>query len=189
MSAVRMRRILVAGMGNVLRRDDGFGVEVARLLAGRDDLPPHVDVIDVGIGGIHLVQRLMDRYDVLVVVDAIDRGAPAGTVKLLEAVVPDLSGWSEDERRDFLADMHYATPSRALILARALGVLPPRVYVLGCQAAEFSDLGIGLSEPVRRATGRAVREIDRIIREGTDGDAADSRGSESREGQGRSHSG
>ena len=31
-----MSRILIAGMGNILRRDDGFGVEVARRLMAED---------------------------------------------------------------------------------------------------------------------------------------------------------
>ncbi|HEX2922824.1 MAG TPA: hydrogenase maturation protease, partial [Chloroflexota bacterium] len=120
-------------------------------------------VMDVGIGGIHLVQKLMDRYDVLVIVDAVDRGHPAGTVQILEVAVPDLSTWSEDERREFLADMHYATPSRALILSRALGVLPPKVYLLGCQAGDVSDLGIGLSDPVQQATGEAIERLEALF--------------------------
>ena len=41
-------RILVACIGNVLRGDDGFGVEVGRQLLKRD-LPPHVNVVDFGI--------------------------------------------------------------------------------------------------------------------------------------------
>ena len=48
-------RILIAGMGNVLRRDDGFGVQVARRLEEAADLPLNVDVIEVGIGGIAAV--------------------------------------------------------------------------------------------------------------------------------------
>ena len=38
-------RVLVAGVGNLLRKDDGFGVEVVRRLETRDDLPPRVRVV------------------------------------------------------------------------------------------------------------------------------------------------
>ena len=68
-----MSKILIAGMGNVLRRDDGFGVEVAKRLALSTTLPADVKVIEVGIGGIHLVQELMDGYTMLVIIDAIER--------------------------------------------------------------------------------------------------------------------
>ncbi len=163
-----MSSILIVGMGNVLRCDDGFGVEVARRLAqptggmavaqGAD-----VKIIEVGIGGIHLVQELMDGYEVLVIVDAMERGSPPGTVHVLQAEVEDLATWPDDERGDFLADMHYATPSKAMILAKALNVLPPSVFIVGCQPADASDVGIGLSEPVARAVAVAVDEINKIV--------------------------
>ena len=161
-------KILIVGMGNVLRRDDGFGVEVARRLARPNGTPTmgagaRVKVIEVGIGGIHLVQELMDGYDVLVVVDAIERGSPPGTVHVLEAEVEDLAGWPEDRRGDFLADMHYTTPSKALILAKALGVLPPTVFIVGCQPAEIGGLGIGLSQPAERAATVTIQEIEKIL--------------------------
>ena len=163
-----MSRVLISGMGNVLRRDDGFGVEVARRLVQEGERLPtehgaHVKIIEVGIGGIHLVQELMDGYDVLVVVDAMERGSPPGTVHVLEAEVDDLGAWTEDERGDFLADMHYTTPSKAMILAKALGVLPASVFIVGCQPAEVGDLGIGLSEPVARAVAVAVGEIEKLV--------------------------
>ena len=63
-------KVLVAGVGNVLRRDDGFGIVVAERLAQRDDLPPGVRVIETGIGGVGLVQELMDRCEELVIVAA-----------------------------------------------------------------------------------------------------------------------
>jgi hydrogenase maturation protease len=170
--SARAGRVLVAGMGNILRRDDGFGVEMARQLAERDELPAGARVIEVGIGGIHLVQELIDHYDVLVVIDAVERGRAAGTVYLLEPAVPDLAAWPVERRQDFLADMHYATPAKALILAKALGVLPPRVFIVGCQPAcsldgglagladpEAAGLGIGLSEPVRQAVPRALQQL------------------------------
>ncbi len=164
-----MTKILIAGMGNVLRRDDGFGVEVARRLAARQEAwlaaeHGHVKVIEVGIGGIHLAQELMAGYDLLVVVDAMERGSAPGTVHILEAQVSDLAEWPELDRQDFLADMHYATPSKALILAKALGCLPPQVFIVGCQPDNVSDLGIGLSAPVERATLVTIEEIEKIIR-------------------------
>ncbi|MBA2391102.1 MAG: hydrogenase maturation protease, partial [Geodermatophilaceae bacterium] len=58
-------------MGNVLRGDDGFGVVVAQALADGRPLGEGVQVMEVGIGGIHLVQALMAGFDVLVVVDAV----------------------------------------------------------------------------------------------------------------------
>ncbi len=164
-----MSRILIAGMGNVLRRDDGFGVEVAKRLATQTESldtqdQETVKIIEVGIGGIHLAQELMSGYDVLVVVDAMERGAAPGTLHILEAEVADLAEWPDVDRQDFLADMHYATPSKALILAKALGCLPATVFLIGCQPADASDMGIGLSQPVERATVQAIREIHRIVK-------------------------
>jgi hydrogenase maturation protease len=157
-----MSTILIAGMGNVLRRDDGFGVEVARRLTGSEGLPQGTRVIEVGIGGIHLVQELMAGYELLVIIDAVERGSAPGTVHVLEAEVPALEEWPELKRQDFLADMHYTTPSQAMILARALNVLPPKVYIVGCQPVEVDDLGIGLSEVVEGALAEAVRRIEQL---------------------------
>ncbi len=153
------RRVLVAGVGNVLQGDDGFGVRVVQELAARTDLPPGVDVIEVGIGGMSLVQELFSGYSALVVVDAVDRGGKPGTIYLLEAEVPDLADMSVEEREDHLADMHLATPARAFVLAKGLGVLPPRVYILGCQPTTIEELYIGLSEAVEGAVTPAVERL------------------------------
>src|SRR5712691_1920771 len=153
------RHVLVAGVGNVLRGDDGFGIAVVQQLAQRSDLPPTVKVVEVGIGGISLVQELLDGYDVLLIVDAVDRGGAPGTIYLLEPEVPDLAQWPFEQRQDFLADMHMTTPARALILAKALGVLPPSVYMLGCQPTTCGELVIGLSHPVERAVELSVERL------------------------------
>lgn len=160
------RYVLVAGVGNLLRGDDAFGIKVVQHLARRPDLPGTVTVIEVGIGGISLVHELLDDYDALLIVDAVDRGGEPGTIYLLEPEVPDLRQWPFEQRQDFLADMHMTTPARALILAKALGVLPPTVYLLGCQPTTCDDLVIGLSAPVEGAVAasveRLVSEIQRL---------------------------
>lgn len=160
----RATRVLVVGVGNVLHGDDGFGVEVARRLSERP-LAPGVAVAETGIGGIHLVHELMAGYDALVVVDTVDRGRPPGTVMVIDAEVTDAAELPVDERHDLLADMHLATPERALTVARAAGVLPERTIIVGCQPAEIETLGIGLTEEVSRAVDNAVAEIERCVRE------------------------
>jgi hydrogenase maturation protease len=160
-----MSKILVAGMGNLLRRDDGFGVEVARRLAEQGGLPAYVKIVEVGIGGVHLVQELLSGYDVLVIVDAVERDRAPGTVHVLEADVPDLADWPERARENFLADMHYTTPTKALILAKALGVLPPKTFIVGCQPADAADLGIGLSEPVENAVQSTLEQLGVLIQD------------------------
>ena len=157
-------RVLVVGVGNVLHGDDGFGVEVARRLSERS-LPPGVTVAETGIGGIHLVHELMAGFDALVVVDAVDRGRPPGTVMVIEADVTDVAELPVEERHDLLADMHLATPERALMVARAAGVLPERTIIVGCQPVEIETLGIGLTEQVREAVGSAVDEVEVCVRE------------------------
>ncbi len=150
-------RVLVAGMGNDLRQDDGFGIAVIRRFEAAG-APEGVLVYESGIAGIGLVQELMDGYEALVVVDATDRGEAPGTVYLLEAEVPVQEELTEESRQEFLADTHLTVPSQALTLARALGILPPKVYILGCQPKECG-LGMDLSEPVERGVAEAIERL------------------------------
>jgi hydrogenase maturation protease len=163
--ARRAPRILVAGVGNVLRGDDGFGVVTARQLMARNDIPENVTVIETGIGGMSLVQDLMAGYDALVLLDACHRGGQPGQVYLLEPEVLEVAAMEPSVRRDFFADTHYATPSRALALVAAIGSLPRIIRVIGCEAGEVDDYRLGLSPSVELATGRAVEMTIDVIKE------------------------
>lgn len=155
-------RVLVACFGNPLRGDDGCGVAVAERLAGAP-VPAGVEVREVGIGGIHLVQDLMLATDALVVVDAVDLQRPPGTVVVQRPDVRDLEGLTPQARRDELADVHYATPARALMLAQAMGVLPDATLLVGVQVAEPDGVGEGLAPPVARAVAVAAAEVRRVV--------------------------
>ena len=158
------KRVLVAGVGNKLRADDAFGVEVAsRLMA--IDLPEGVKVVETGIGGIALVQELQSGYDALIVVDAVDRGRPPGHVMLIDLDVPHVDDMEWGQRYDFLADIHLATPERALIMSKALGVLPDHTFMVGCQPVDAETPGIAMSPEVTAACDVAVREILRHLDE------------------------
>lgn len=157
-------RILIVGVGNVLHGDDGFGVEVARELAARE-LPPGVTVAETGIGGIHLIHELMAGYDALIVIDAVDHGRPPGTVLVITPQIVDVHELPLEQRHDLMADMHLATPELALMVAKAVGVLPERTIMIGCQPVEIETLGIGLTEVVQTAVQTALTEIDRCVSE------------------------
>lgn len=163
-------RILIAGFGNLLRGDDGFGVTVIQRLSASLDqqcFPDGVKVMEVGISGVSLVHELMIGYDVVLVVDAVDRGEKPGTAFQIEPSIKDLSAIDMEAQREFLSDMHYTEPSRALALAKALGVLPARVLILGCQPMTTEELGIGLSPSVDRAAVKTVEQIHELTQEFT----------------------
>lgn len=155
--------VLIAGVGNVLRGDDGFGVEVARRL-DRHPLPHGCTVVETGIGGIALVQELQDGWDALIVVDTVDRGRQPGTVMVIEPDVVDVETLEPMARHDLLADMHLATPERAMMLARALGVLPAEVWMVGCQPTDAHAVSDELTPVVAAAVEVAVTEVDRLCR-------------------------
>jgi hydrogenase maturation protease len=153
---------VVACFGNVLRADDGVGRAVAEVLLS-EPLPDGVRVLEVGIGGIHLVQELMTGVDVLLVVDAVDLGRPAGTVVVQRPQILDVSTLSVDRRRDELADMHLATPARALMVALGLGILPPVTLVVGVQTTDTEQPRQGLSEATTRAVPVVVEQVRQLL--------------------------
>lgn len=151
-----MNRVLVAGVGNIFRSDDGFGSAVLERLLP-EPWPEGVLVKDFGIGAIHLAYELVDGWEVLVLVDAVDRGAEPGTLFVIE---PDL-----DAARDAPAtmlDAHDLAPQAVLAMVPKLGGELGRVRVVGCQPASLAD-GIGLSAPVAASLDSAAGMVRRLV--------------------------
>ena len=155
-------KILVAGVGNVLRGDDAFGVEVANFLLARQN-PPEVSVVETGIAGIQLVQDLQECFDAVIVVVTVDRDREPGTVMTIDYDVIDVHELDHNTKYDLLADMHLATPERSLMVARAIGVLPPIVRMVGVQPVDADTMHLGMSDVVEEAVEVAVAEVDRCV--------------------------
>ena len=156
-------KILVVGVGNALKGDDGFGVRAALALQVDPRLPERVTVLETGIGGMHLVQELMQGYDAVILLDAFERGGAPGQLFLLEPELPDLASLSDTERRDYFTETHYAAPLRALTLAREIGALPPIVRIVGCQPESTDTFGTPMCEAVAQAVGPAVDLVFKVI--------------------------
>ena len=149
-------RSLIVGFGNPLRGDDGVGLAALQLLEA-GTLPAGVRCADVGIGGVALVHELQAGWDRLVIIDAVQRGGAAGTVYVLSPHLPVLADLPQQERDDLLVDAHMAEPYHALVLAGALGVLPPEIHVVGVEAPETEELTLDLSPAVARAVPVAAK--------------------------------
>ena len=146
--------IVVIGVGNPLRHDDGVGPRVARELEAL--APPGVEVRTHDGNG----PGLMDAWQgasAAVVVDAVSSGAPAGTILRFDAGARPLPGHLRAT-----CSTHGFGLDNAVELARALDRLPGRLIVIGVEGDDFSR-GSGLSGAVEAAVERAVEAVMKEI--------------------------
>ena len=143
-----MKRVLIAGLGNVLRGDDGFGIRVLQEMS-RLELPRGVDLYEAGGAGVALVQKLMDGYDACIIVDAARKNGPPGT---LYRLIPEAAADRE-------LGTHDLDPGKILAMARAMSALPAEVLLIGCEPLETEELCQELSAPVAAAVGQAVQAL------------------------------
>lgn len=70
------------GIGNYLMGDEGLGVHAAERLL-QENLPDHVDVVDGGTGGFHLLEYF-ESYPNIILIDATLDDTPNGTIRLIQ---------------------------------------------------------------------------------------------------------
>ena len=155
------KQILVAAVGNLWLRDDGFGAEVAKRLEERE-LPSGVHVFDFGTGGLNLAYEVMRGYDALILVDVSRQGGEPGTLYVREVDQDSIGGAIEDGD---VIDPHGMDPQTVLRFVKAVGGWPGKVVVVACEPAQVEEMGFGLSEPVDAAVGRAVEVVSKTVDE------------------------
>jgi len=161
MSSERVRRILVAGIGNAWLRDDGFGGEVARRL-DQLELPEGVAVMDVGTGGLDLAYEVMRGYDALVMLDVSRQGGEPGTLYVMEADEDSVDGAIEDGE---VINPHGMDPQTVLRFVKSIGAWPGKVVVIACEPEAVEEMGWGLTESVQGAVERAVSLVVETVGE------------------------
>jgi hydrogenase maturation protease len=160
-TAARTRQILIAGIGNAWLRDDGFGGEVARVLAERE-LPEGVQVMDFGAGGLDLAYEVMRGYDALILIDVSRQGSAPGTLYVMETTEGEVDSEIEDGQ---LLDPHGMDPQTVLRFVKYVGGWPGRVLVVACEPEVVEDVGFGLSASVQGAVTRAVDLVLETVQE------------------------
>jgi len=150
--------VLVLGLGNLLLRDDGVGLELLarlRALSGEDE---RIDFVDGGTQGLALASYLAGRAAVLIL-DATRLGAAPGTVHSLPDVRTIVGARGDSAHATGAADL--------LAAAVWLGDCPAAVLAVGIEPQVLTT-GIGLSPAVAKAlpeaTAQAQRALDGILR-------------------------
>jgi hydrogenase maturation protease len=152
-ATTRIPATLVLGLGNPLRGDDGVGVHVARRLI-EGYLPDGVEVVDGGTQGLGLVSLLEGRRRAIVV-DAADIGRLPG--EFVRFALEEVRLLGDGEGR---FSVHAAGLREALLLAKALNLLPEEVILFGVQPGCIT-WEAGLSPQVEAAVSpltEAVRQ-------------------------------
>jgi hydrogenase maturation protease len=131
-------RTLVLALGNPIRSDDGVGLAALRCLEEDPRVPGAVDLVEGGTKGLELVSYIsgMSR---LLVLDAVDVGAVAGTIVCLPGTqLCSLPG---------NGNVHDLALADILNALRLLGQEPQETVLLGIQPGT-TELGTSLSKSV-----------------------------------------
>lgn len=145
----------VAGVGNLLWADEGFGVRALERLNGRFAPPPEVRLIDGGTLGLGLLDAFTDTRDLLIL-DCADLRAPPGTLRVLHG--NDVRPWTSTK-----LSAHQGGISDVLAAAALLDRLPERLAVVAVQPLELDDYGGPLSDVVRKRLDPAVDAAVRVL--------------------------
>lgn len=158
-----MKRLLVAGIGNIFMGDDGFGCEVAQQLRRRESREG-VDVVDFGIRGMDLGYALMDGYELAILIDTANCNEAPGTVCVIEPEI-DAAMIEQEQADGYLISPHAMDPAEVLKFISSLGSRRPRVLMVACQPETMGgeEGHMGLSAPVSAAVDVAVRQVLELL--------------------------
>lgn len=144
---------ILLGIGNVLWADEGFGPQVVARLQERNNLPPHVELVDGGTQGLYLLPLVQDAAR-LIVFDAVDFGRPPGEMVVLrDGEIPAFFGQRP-------LSLHQTGFTDVLAAAELTGRQPQAITLIGVQYANIDIWGGGLSPAIAAAIDQAI-EIGR----------------------------
>jgi hydrogenase maturation protease len=150
----RRSNTLLIGVGNSYRSDDGVGIAVVRRIGKQ--APAGVSILEASGEGAALLDAWGEATAV-VLVDAVQSGAPPGTIHRLDAAARPIPS------RFFHTSTHSFSVAEAIELARALNRLPSRLIVYGIEGKDFSA-GDSLSAEVEKASETAATQVLEEVR-------------------------
>jgi len=139
--------VMLLGIGNTLKGDDGLGPKLCERLLGKIT----ADVIDAGTVPENYIGQIVKKAPkTLLIVDAVDLGEAAGTVKLLRP----------EQLQQFALSTHCLSPH--LFGQLVSSEIDVKILFIAVQPAQLT-LGRGLSEPAARAVESIAQDIEQTL--------------------------
>ncbi|MCM8825580.1 MAG: hydrogenase maturation protease [Candidatus Omnitrophica bacterium] len=147
-------KILVAGLGNTLMKDDGIGVYLSRYL--KTEKIKGIQIQEIGVEDWR-VPCIASGFKDVVLIDAVDMEALPGQIVVWEDVdFVEIAGIS----------LHTMSFISELSLVRALKKLPKRIFLFGIQPEKI-DWGIGLTDSLNNQffsiAGRLKNFVESLV--------------------------
>ncbi|MBX7152980.1 hydrogenase maturation protease [bacterium] len=147
-----VNRTLILGVGNVLLADEGVGIHVVRRI-NAEQLPNHIDVVDGGTGGFHLLEMLQS-YDRIILIDAALDGQEPGKVNIIRpkfaSDFPKVLSAHEIGLRDLI---------ESLSLVQKL----PDMTVITISISTFQPMRVKLSPAVQASIPNVLRCLATVL--------------------------
>jgi hydrogenase maturation protease len=151
-------KTLVVGLGNPILGDDGIGWQIAQTLQRVKEIPSDVTIECLAIGGISLMEALID-YDRAILIDAIaTHQVPVGTVSCykLEELPNFTSGHMSSAHDTSLVD--------ALQMGRSLGAhLPDDISIVTVESHKVYEFSEDMTPSVSAAVPLALKVIQDLL--------------------------
>jgi len=141
-------KVAVIGIGNILMGDEGVGIAVINELKR---LNVKADVYDCGTMGIDILNIIAD-YDKVIVVDAVKGFGKPGDVFRIRP---------EELKSGKVISMHDVDFISVINIAKSVMKLP-EIVIIGIEVERVKE-GLEISESVRKAIPRAIKEIIKEI--------------------------
>ncbi len=148
------KKVLIAGCGNILFGDDGFGPEVVEYLTNHYGIPENICLLDVGTGIrkiLFTISLSEVQPEVIVIIDAVDKGREPG--EIFEISLDEIP---KEKIDDF--SIHQVPSSN--LLKELQDLCSVKIRVIACQVKTIPEtIQSGLSEPVKKAVPLMAQKI------------------------------
>lgn len=150
-----MKRLLVLFLGNILRGDDGVGIELLKRISQRE-IPNNI-VLEEGSTGGMLLLGIIENYDRVIIVDAVDAGNDQKDIIIFRSDnLPDID-------REGIS-LHSLSIGEIIRFNTAIGENLPDIIFFGIPVRDVSE-GIGLSGDLLQHIGEIETRLYRFILE------------------------
>lgn len=142
--------VTLIGLGNILMRDEGAGVQAIQYFQAHFTLPADLEVVDGGTAGLDLLPYIEAR-EAVIFVDAVNFDREPGYIGVLtDEQIPALFGVKDS--------LHHTGLMDVLAAARLLDKLPRHTALIGIQPLTIAT-GLELSDLIRRRLGALADHI------------------------------